>query len=148
MQISNILSKQAITLDGGCNSKKDALDTLAKAIALSDNEISQKEVFDCLIARERLGSTGLGRGVAIPHGRLKESKKTLAAFLRLENAIDYDSTGEKTVDLIFALVVPEDSTEEHLKILSSLAEKFSNESVVNKLRTSKMVEDVFFILTG
>ena len=147
MQISDILSPSCILSNIDCHSKKDALDTLAKTIANSDSGITQTEIFDCLIARERLGSTGLGKGIAIPHGRLKQSKKTLAAFIQLDSAIDYDAVDKQPVDLLFALIVPEESTEEHLQTLAKLAEMFSDESVINKLRRSRTPEEIYSILT-
>ncbi|MGB1799249.1 MAG: PTS IIA-like nitrogen regulatory protein PtsN [Gammaproteobacteria bacterium] len=148
MNISDILSPECVFSDMDCHSKKDALDTLAKTIANSDNSISQTEVFDCLLARERLGSTGLGNGIAIPHGRLKNGKKTLAAFIQLESAIDYDAVDNAPVDLLFALIVPEDSTEEHLQTLAKLAEMFSNTSILDKLRQSDSSTEMYSILTG
>ncbi|MFT5395709.1 MAG: PTS system nitrogen regulatory IIA component [Gammaproteobacteria bacterium] len=148
MNISDILSPECVSLDMDCHSKKDALDTLAKTIAASDNATSQTEVFDCLCARERLGSTGLGNGIAIPHGRLKNSKKTIAAFLQLDDGIDYDAVDKAPVDLIFALIVPEDSTDEHLQTLATLAEMFSNKEIISKLRQSRSSAEIFSILTG
>jgi nitrogen PTS system EIIA component len=148
MNISEILSPDCVFPDMECHSKKDALDTLAKAIANSDNSTSQTEVFDCLIARERLGSTGLGNGIAIPHGRLKQGKKTIAAFIQLDSGVDYDAVDKVPVDLLFALIVPEDSTEEHLQTLATLAEMFSNEETVNKLRQSNSSEEMYSVLTG
>jgi len=148
MNISEILSPNCVLPDMDCHSKKDALDTLAKTIANSDNETSQTEVFECLIARERLGSTGLGNGIAIPHGRLKNGKKTIAAFIQLDNAIDYDAVDKAPVDLLFALIVPEDSTEEHLQTLATLAEMFSDETTLRKLRQTNSSEEMYSILTG
>jgi PTS system nitrogen regulatory IIA component len=148
MNISDILSPECVNLNMDCHSKKDALDTLAKTIANSDNGISQTEVFDCLCARERLGSTGLGNGIAIPHGRFKNSKKTIAAFLQLDNGIDYDAVDKAPVDLLFALIVPEDSTDEHLQTLATLAEMFSSKEIVQKLRQSQSATEVFTLLTG
>ena len=148
MKISDILSPNCVHSDIDCHSKKDALDTLAKTIADSDNGMSQNEIFDCLIARERLGSTGLGNGIAIPHGRLKYGKKTIAAFLRLDNSINYDAVDKIPVDLLFALIVPENSTDEHLQILSMLAEMLSDSVIVSKLRQSRKVKEIYSILTG
>lgn len=148
MNISDILSPESIILDSGCHSKKDALDTLAETIAQSDNATSQAEVFECLCARERLGSTGMGNGIAIPHGRLKNSKKTIAAFLQLEDGIDFDAVDKAPVDLLFALIVPEESTEEHLQTLATLAERFSDIETVNKLRQSHSSSEIFSLLTG
>ncbi len=148
MNISEILSPDCVLPDVECHSKKDALDTLAKTIANADNATSQTEVFDCLIARERLGSTGLGNGIAIPHGRLKQGKKTIAAFIQLDTAIDYDAVDKAPVDLLFALIVPEDSTEEHLQTLATLAEMFSNTEIVSKLRQSNSSSEIYSILTN
>jgi nitrogen PTS system EIIA component len=147
MNISDILSPDCVFPNMECHSKKDALDTLAKTIANSDNSISQPEVFDCLIARERLGSTGLGNGIAIPHGRLKNGKKTLAAFIQLDSGVEYDAVDKIPVDLLFALIVPEDSTEEHLQTLATLAEMFSNTETIQKLRQSDSPADIYSILT-
>ncbi len=148
MNISDILSPDLVFPDVNCHSKKDVLDTLTKAIADSDNSTSQTEVFDCLIARERLGSTGLGNGIAIPHGRLKHGKKTIAAFIQLDTSIDYDAVDSVPVDLLFALIVPEDSTEEHLQTLAMLAEIFSDTLTLGKLRQSNSSAEIYSILTG
>ncbi len=148
MNIADILSPECVFPEMECHSKKDVLDTLAKTIANSDNSTSQTEVFDCLIARERLGSTGLGNGIAIPHGRLKLGKKTIAAFIQLDEAIDYDAVDKQPVDLLFALIVPEDSTDEHLQTLATLAEKFSNTETLDKLRQSSSSTEMYSILTG
>lgn len=148
MNISDILSPDCVFPNVECHSKKDVLDTLAKKIAHSDNSTAQTDVFDCLIARERLGSTGLGNGIAIPHGRLKHGKKTIAAFIQLDSGIDYDAVDKVPVDLLFALIVPEDSTEEHLQTLATLAEKFSDTNTINKLRQSGSSTEMYSILTG
>ncbi len=148
MKIADILSSKRILLDMDCRSKKDALDTLAKSIADADNSTSQIEVFDCLCARERLGSTGLGNGIAIPHGRLKDNEKTIAAFLKLGVGIDYDAVDKAPVDLIFALIVPENSTDEHLQTLATLAEICSNTKMISRLRQSCSAMEIFSLLTG
>jgi PTS system nitrogen regulatory IIA component len=83
-------------------------------------------VFDSLFARERLGSTGLGHGVAIPHGRIKGLKDALGAFLRLGAPVPFDAPDGKPVNLVFALLVPEQATERHLQVLSELAQMFSD----------------------
>ncbi len=148
INISEILSVDCVLVGMDCQSKKDALDTLAKTIASADSGTSQTEVFDCLLARERLGSTGLGKGIAIPHGRLTAGKKTLAAFIQLNNAVDYDAVDKQPVDLLFALIVPEESTEEHLQILAALAEMFSKEDTITQLRQSDSADTIYSILTG
>ena len=86
-------------------------------------------VFDSLFARERLGSTGLGQGVAIPHGRIKGLKDALGAFLRLAQPVPFDAPDGKPVSLVFVLLVPEKATEKHLQILSELAQMFSDRAL-------------------
>lgn len=121
MQLSDLLSVDTIACDIEAGSKKRVLEQIGGMIADSQPSLSQNQVFESLIGRERLGSTGLGHGVAIPHGRLKNSDITTAAFVKLKQPIDYDSSDGKPVDLLCALLVPEESTQEHLNLLSSLA---------------------------
>jgi len=147
MEISEILAPDRVVCNITINSKKAALETLAGMIAAADPEVSQSEVFESLIARERLGSTGLGQGIALPHGRRKGGAHTLAAFMRLQTPIQYDAIDQKPVDLLFALLVPEASTEEHLNILSRLATMFSDPAIVNSIRTGETTEAVYTILT-
>ena len=148
MKISDILSLSNIFSNIKCNSKKAAMELLAKNIANHDNGISQTDVIDCLIARERLGSTGIGNGIAIPHGRLKHCKKTIATFIQLHNSIEYESIDDIPVDLIFALIVPEESTDEHLEILAILARMLSEKKTVDSLRKATSSEEMFSILTN
>ncbi|MFB3091009.1 MAG: PTS IIA-like nitrogen regulatory protein PtsN [Gammaproteobacteria bacterium] len=148
MQISEILSSDSILRRQAFTSKKTALEELSKLLANTDPSIRYIEVFDCLVAREKLGSTGLGKGIAIPHARLKGGKKTIAAFIQLQHGINYDAIDEAPVDILFALLVPEDSTDEHLKILSHLAEMFSNSETLEQLRSETSVDGIYKILTG
>jgi len=148
VNIIDILSPESIAFDTALSSKKAALEKLSALIASGDSGITHNEVFDSLISRERLGSTGLGQGIAIPHGRRKGGTKTLGAFLKLETGINYDAIDQKPVDLLFALIVPEQSTQEHLDILSKLAEMFSNTDLVNKLRNEPTPPSIYEILVG
>ena len=148
MQISQILAPDRVLSNVPDQSKKAALETLATLIADADPGLTQTEVFNSLITRERLGSTGLGEGVALPHGRLKNGEHTLGAFIRLGSAIDFDAVDHKPVDLLFALLVPEESTDEHLQILAQLAELFSKPEVLERLRTEQTTEGIFSVLTG
>ena len=148
MKILDILSPTHVFSNVECNSKKAAMELLAKNIASSNNGIDQIDVIGCLIARERLGSTGLGNGIAIPHGRLKYCEKTIATFIQLNNGIDYGAIDNMPVDLIFALIVPEESTDEHLQILAILAKMLSETEIVDKLRNSKTAKEIFSILTN
>ena len=148
MQLSEILSSDSILRSQTFSSKKTTLEELSKLLASTDSSISHLEVFDSLVAREKLGSTGLGKGIAIPHARLKGSKKTIAAFIQLQHGVDYDAIDKVPVDILFALLVPEDSTDEHLKILSHLAEMFSNSETLEQLRSETSVNGIYTILTG
>jgi len=148
MQLSEILSSDSILRSQTFSSKKTALEELSKLLASTDSSISYLNVFDSLVAREKLGSTGLGKGIAIPHARLKGSKKTIAAFIQLQYGVDYDAIDGAPVDILFALLVPEDSTDEHLKILSHLAEMFSNSETLEQLRSETSVDGIYTILTG
>jgi len=95
--------------------------------------IAKAAVYDSLFDRERLGSTGLGQGVAIPHGRIKGLKEALAAFVRLAQPVPFDAPDGKPVNLVFALLVPEHATEKHLEILSELAQMFSDRALRDAL---------------
>ena len=148
MKILDILSPTHVFSNVECNSKKAAMELLAKNIASSNNGIDQIDVIGCLIARERLGSTGLGNGIAIPHGRLKYCEKTIATFIQLKNGIDYEAVDNMPVDLIFALIVPEESTNEHLQILAILANMLSKTETVDKLSNSETSKEIFSILTN
>ena len=95
--------------------------------------IGRSTVFDSLFAREKLGSTGLGQGVAIPHGRIKGLKEAVGAFLRLAAPVQFDAPDGKPVQLLFVLLVPEQATEQHLQILSELAQMFSDRTFREQL---------------
>ncbi len=134
MKLSEILSPDCIRLDSDATSKKRVLESVSQLLADTDEELSPREVFDCLIAREKLGSTGLGQGVAIPHGRLAGLDKTIGVFLRLPTGVDFDAPDNEPVDLVFALLVPKESTEEHLQVLASIASYFNSKGSGDALR--------------
>ncbi len=146
MQLSSILSADRIALDVKIASKKRALELISELICANSPNLNPNEVFERLIAREKLGSTGLGKGVAIPHGRLKSGNSTIIAFLRLTNGIDYDAPDGEPVDLLCALMVPPESTDEHLQILARLSEIFRQSELRQALRKSETAEDVIELL--
>lgn len=148
MEISDIISPERVKSGNGINSKKAALESLAVLIASAEPALTQAEVFESLIAREKLGSTGLGHGIALPHGRRKGGNQTIGAFLRLVNAVPYDAIDQKPVDLFFALLVPEESTEEHLQILAKLAKVLSEPSLVSKMRSCESEKSLFTLISG
>ena len=148
MTLAEILSPECVMCKAEAVSKKSALEQLSMLIADTDPSLAYTEIFDCLNARERLGSTGLGHGIAIPHGRLATITKPTAAFLKLKQGVDFDAIDQQPVDLLFALLVPEESTEEHLQILSRLAEMFSEESFLRRLRAASSSDRLYEHLTS
>ena len=149
MNISDIIIPERVGCDISASSKKRALETIGDIIGKSSNDsLLPKDVVDSLFARERLGSTGIGYGVAIPHGRLKDTDKTIAAFVQLHEGIDFDAADNQQVDLLFALLVPENSTEEHLKLLAQLAEMFSDENFRGQLRAAKDRTAIYNLLSN
>ena len=148
MQVSELLELERISCNVHAASKKRVLEQLSELLAGNQTELTQTQVFDSLLSRERLGSTGLGHGVAIPHGRVKDSDKTLIALLKLDHGIDYDAVDNQPVDLLFALLVPEHSTDEHLQLLSQLAEMLSNQELVKQLRAATNSRSLLNAITG
>jgi PTS system nitrogen regulatory IIA component len=148
MELQDIIDPERIAYDVDVSSKKRALETVSDILVKGDGgeNLVSHDVCESLIAREKLGSTGIGCGVAIPHGRLKNTDKTLAAFIKLHKGVDYDAVDNQAVDLIFALLVPENSTEEHLKILAEIAEMFSSEAFRDKLREANNPQALWALL--
>jgi PTS system nitrogen regulatory IIA component len=123
--IAKLLPASNVVTDLQASSKKRLFE---QAGLLFENQhgVARSQVFDSLFARERLGSTGLGQGVAIPHGRIKGLKVALCAFIRLAQPVPFDAPDGTPVSLAFVLLVPEQATEKHLQILSELAQMFSD----------------------
>jgi PTS system nitrogen regulatory IIA component len=142
MRVPELITVDRIACNAEAASKKRALEVLSSLISGAlgatqgnpEDRLSPMEVFDSLMARERLGSTGLGHGVALPHGRAKKGDQTVVAFARLAKGIDFDAVDREPVDLLFAMLVPEKSTDEHLQLLAQLAEMFSRGEFRESLR--------------
>jgi len=147
MQFADIITVERIECSVAASSKKRTLEYISHMISNTVEDIDQKEVFDSLISREKLGSTGLGKGVAIPHGRLKSTNRTIAAFLQLKEGIDFDAPDGEPVDLLCALLVPPDCSDEHLQVLALLSEMFSNSELRQKIRETHEPQAIYTILT-
>ena len=147
MRISELLNPDRVTCGQESSSKKRSLEILSTRLADALPEFTEGEIFNSLINRERLGSTGLGKGVALPHGRLQGLKQPLAAFLTLTDGVDFDAIDGKPVDLLFALLVPEASTDEHLQILARLAEMFISPEFCNELRSCDTSDQCYKLIT-
>ncbi len=134
MNIEDLLSPERVQCHTASTSKKRALEKLSELLATGSSSLTANEIFDSLLNRERLGSTGLGHGVAIPHGRSAGTQQAIAAMVTLDNGVDYDAPDHQPVDILFALVVPEESTDEHLKTLAQLAQMFSDQEMTGDIR--------------
>ena len=143
--LADILPVSHIILDAEISSKKRLFECVAQLFA-EQSDLSQTEVFDCLIARERLGSTALGQGVAMPHGRHASVPAATGAFVRLKTPIEFDAPDNKPVSLVFVLLVPEAATGEHLALLSHLAKLFNEKSVREALRSCQTPEEARALL--
>lgn len=134
MNITNLLTPERVVVCDDIASKKRLLEHLGELLESSSPALSRQTIFDALVNREKLGSTGLGKGVAIPHGRMANLDRPVCAFIRVKHPVDFDAADGQPVDLVFSLLVPEESTEEHLQVLSAIAEIFSNTVICNTLR--------------
>lgn len=140
-QISQLLPPENVVLDLEASSKKRVFEH-AGLVFENNQGVASSAVFDSLFSREKLGSTGLGSGIAIPHGRIRGLKKACGALIRLAAPIPFDSPDGGPVSMFFVLLVPEQATEQHLQILSELAERFSEQSCREALIAARSAEDV------
>ncbi len=136
MKLTEILTADRVVNGKTVSSKKKALEELSALLGSGEADIAEAGIFSSLTSRERLGSTGLGHGVAIPHGRLPGIEGSIGAFMRLKQSVEYDAHDGCRVDLIFGLLVPENASDVHLKHLAAIAEMFSDESFCRSLRES------------
>jgi PTS system nitrogen regulatory IIA component len=126
-------------------SKKRLLETLAALLADGDGMLSSTIVFDRLLERERLGSTGLGQGIALPHARVGGIRAPIGAFVRLRGAVAFDAIDDKPVDLAFGLLVPDATNEQHLQLLATLAAAFDDAAVRRALRAADSSADLLAV---
>jgi PTS system nitrogen regulatory IIA component len=145
--IARLLPQTNVALDLDMASKRRVFDE-AGMMFQNHQGIARSTVFDSLFARERLGSTGLGQGVAIPHGRIAKLAAPIGAFLRLKEAIPFEAPDGKPVNLLFFVLVPEKATDTHLQILASLAEMFADVGTRERLAALPDVQSVHHELTS
>ena len=144
MQIVDILRLDSIVCDAEAGSKKQLLELLAE-LASEKTGLDERLVLDALIERERLGTTGIGRGVALPHTRLSSLKRIFCAFVRTK-PVDFESVDDKPVDLVFLLLVPEEAGADHLKALARLSRLLRDEGVATALRQAKDPNSVYRLI--
>lgn len=143
MTLESILTTGRTEYSASVTSKKRLLEYIAAGIAADNPEFNADELFNELLARERLGSTGIGHGVAIPHCRSSRCTSITGMLLKLEQPIDFEAVDDAPVDLIFALIVPAEAHDEHLKVLGALATAFNDPDYRNSLRNAETTETLF-----
>lgn len=142
MNIVDYLSPERVRVSNELQSKKRALEELSRMLGGQPDGPEPESILASLAEREKLGSTGLGDGVAIPHGRMSGLGRCTGAFLRLDKGVDYDANDGKPVDLVFGLLVPEDTNETHLKLLAGLAELFTDDAFCARLRWTTQPQEL------
>jgi nitrogen PTS system EIIA component len=146
MPLNEILTPDAVIASLRVNSTKQALQELSERAALVSG-LPAREIFDSLLQRERLGSTGLGDGIAIPHGKLAKCGRIFGIFARFERAIDFDALDGQPVDLMFLLIAPENAGADHLKALALIARALRIPGLAAKLRATRDPSALFSLLT-
>ncbi len=145
---SDLLSPGRILAGVRINSKKRLLELISETLAKKNKELNSREIFESLCVREHLGSTALGHGVAIPHGRISGIRDVEVIFLQLIKPLPFDADDGKPVDLIFALAVPKQCTEDHSKLLSSIADRFSDPEFLQQLRQATDANELWQLLSS
>ena len=143
MEIKDILSPDCTRCAVQGTSKKRILEAISQIAANHLADIDQATVLSSLMCREKLGSTGIGGGIAIPHGRLNELEKVLAVMVTCKPAIEFDAIDNKPVDIFFALFVPENQAQGHLQTLATIAGKLSDKQTVKSLRAATGNQQLF-----
>ncbi len=145
MTISALLSPERIFINTDISSKKRLLEFISDKIA-DQLDLPQTTIYSNLLDRERLGSTGLGNGFAIPHARLNDLDATIGCFIRLNQPVKFEAPDNKPVDLVFTIIIPEEATDEHLRILSSLAKIFSQAEICDSIRSADSCDEIARII--
>lgn len=146
MEVNELISSRDIIANLKVTSKKQTLQELAKRVAEISGE-DKRAVFDVLMEREKLGTTGVGSGIAIPHGRLKNVGRLHGFFARLETPVDFQAIDNLPVDLIFLLIAPESGGADHLKALARISRLLKDKEVCKKLRGTNTIDGLYAILT-
>jgi PTS system nitrogen regulatory IIA component len=146
LEISDLITPDSVVAKLKVSSKKQALQELAQRAA-KIARLPERRIFEGLVGRERLGTTGVGQGIAIPHAKFPELNRLYGLFARLEQPIDFDAVDERPVDLIFVLLAPGDAGAEHLKALALVSRLLRNQTVCAKLRGSDDASALYALLT-
>lgn len=147
MDLSDLIDASAILPALKANSKKQLLQLLSEKAATMTG-IAEREIFDTILQRERLGSTGVGNGIAIPHGKLSGVKRIAGVFARLETPVDFEALDDQPVDLVFLLLAPEGAGADHLKALSRIARVLRDSETVAKIRGTDNASAILAFLSS
>ena len=148
MAIKDLITPERVLCNVSARSNKHVLEIISELLAESDIELTQTEVFDCLVQREKLGSTSLSQGAAVPHGRLDSLTGIRGVFLRLTEPLDFDANDGLPVDLVFGMLVPSDCGDAYLDDLSSVTEMLSNPDTRSLLRKATSSRALYDLLIG
>ena len=146
MKLSEFISKKSIFLDVHAESQKNVFKILGNIFSKKNKALSSR-IIDKLNERERLGSTSVGNGIAIPHTKVDGIKKTQVIFLKLKSGVDFSASDGKKIDLIFSIIAPENSESDHLLILSSISNFIRKKQKIDRLRGSATIEEISFLFS-
>lgn len=145
MHLKSILSPERTQWGAHGGSKKRTFQAISAFLAEHIPQFSEQEIYDALLNREKLGSTAIGKGVAIPHSRIENCVKTTGGLFLLNEKVDFEAPDNEPVDLVFVLLVPTEANDAHLQVLSELATLFNNDQFTQALRSSQSSEELFNI---
>ena len=148
LTINSILAPELTLCRVSGTSKKRILEFISEKVAGEYPELDETRIFNNLIARERLGSTGIGQGIAIPHCRLDGCTRVVGALVTLDEGVPFDAIDNQPVDLLFTLIVPREATSEQLELLSQLAEQFNDRGFCDALRASTSADELYQKMAG
>ena len=141
------LSSDLISIKADISSRKKLLEKMAQLLTIPlDEETKEKDIYHCLLEREKLGNTGIGNGVALPHSRSNYAQTAVIAIITLQNPVDYDSIDRQAVDIAFGLLVPEEATQEHLNLLADIARIMSVEKNKKALSNASTTQEMIKLI--
>jgi len=146
MKISTLLDQESVLSQVPCSSKKSALEKISQVAAKKLN-LDNQQLFESLIAREKIGSTGVGSGIALPHVKIPSKLSATAVFLQCESGVNFDSYDSNKVDILFAIFVPENLCDKYLAALSEISQKLLDKQFLRQLRCAQNNEQLFELLT-
>lgn len=146
MELCSILRPECTTC-ATPGSKKKVLELISELVAAQYPTLSSQAIFESLVAREKMGSTGIGNGIAIPHGRLNDITQPIGIFIKCDEPIGFDAIDRQPVDLLFALLVPADQCQQHLSTLAAMAEKLSDKHILKQLRKIQDAAELYQVIS-